>query len=254
MYAIEVTRFIPQQPTLVLVEMNMKDDIAPAREAQAVEATRSSEASQLHDTVGTLSRMVKELEKQLERMLSINSALEADLEKERKRTALFEKERDDLRERYDRVEQELATLEDLRAEIDHLTHDRGVMAGTIEELGRQLAESEEEHRNAEQHIARVSAERDDAVEELLAVEDQFDLAMKLVSDLKIRLTSLDEERNSLVNRIKTLESQLQLSETQREALRAEVEESQKALDDIRRQIADACVLSQRYHTDEDETE
>ena len=61
-------------------------------------------------------------------------------------------------------------------------------------------------------------------------------------------------KNSLITRIKALESQLHLSETQREALRAEVEESQKALDDIRRQIADACVLSQSYHTDQDETE
>jgi chromosome segregation ATPase len=234
--------------------MNLRDDVTPPSDAQGAEASHSPDASPLHDTVGTLSRMVKELEKQLERMLSINNALEADLEKERKRTSLVEKERDDIREKYSRIEQELTTLEDLRAEIDHLVHDRGVMAGTIEELGRQLAESEQEHRNAEQLISRVSAERDDAVEELLTVEDQFDRAMKLVSDLKIRLTSLDEERNSLVARIKALESQLHLSETQREALKAEVEESQKALDDIRRQVADACVLSQRYHADQDEKE
>ena len=49
-----------------------------------------AEGSQLNETVQTLSKMIRDLEQQLERMLEVNEALERDLEKEKQKTATSE--------------------------------------------------------------------------------------------------------------------------------------------------------------------
>jgi chromosome segregation ATPase len=209
---------------------------------------------QLQHSVQTLSRMIQNMEKQLERMLSINEALENDLEQEKKKTAKALGEHDELRKSLQRADQEVATLGDLQAEIGHLGHERSRLASNIEELGRQLAETEQENRRLERLCERMRDERDDAVEELQSVEAQFDHAMKMVGDLRTRLATLGEERDALMGRVKVLDSQIQMAEEQRDGLRTEVEESRHALDEIRRQVADACVMSQRYYSQQEETE
>ncbi len=207
----------------------------------------TKEGPLLNDTVQSLSRMIKDLEKQLERTLSINEALEKDLEREKKATVRVEQERNRLEERVDQFEKDVSTLEDLRAEIGHLGHERARLAATIEGLGRQLAETEQENRKLDRLGERAGVERDDALEELQSVEMQFNRAMEMVDDLRSRVATFSEERESLVSRLKILETQLGLTEDQRDALKNEVEESSKALDEIRRQIVDACALSQDYY-------
>jgi len=234
--------------------MNIDDDGRPAASGVESGSLLGGEGSLLHDTVGTLSRMIKDLEKQLERMLSVNEALEKDLDSERKRTAQMERERNQLRDELERTRQELTTLDDLRSEIGHLGHERSRMAATVEELGRQLADTDQEYRKAEQLISRLSAERDNSIEELQSLEAQFDRAMEMVADLRIRLASLAEERDALVSRTKAVETQLRMTEEQRDILKVEVDESRKALEEIRRQVADACVLSQRYYSQQEDSD
>ena len=205
------------------------------------------EAPLLNETVQSLSRMIKDLEKQLERTLAINEALERDLGREKQATLRVEQERNRLEERVDQFEREVATIEDLRAEIGHLGHERARLAATIEELGKQLAETEQENRKLDLRAERLRAERDDAHEELESVELQFGRAMEIVDDLRSRVATFAEERESLIGRLKTLETQLKLTEDQRDALKHEVEESSRALDEIRRQIAEACAVSQDYY-------
>ena len=144
----------------------------------------TNEAPLLNDTVQSLSRMIKDLEKQLERTLSVNEALEKDLERAKKATIRVEQERNRLEERVDQFEKEISTFEDLRAEISHLGHERARLAATIEGLGRQLAETEQENRKLDQLGERRGIERDDALEELQSVEVQFNRAMELVDDLR----------------------------------------------------------------------
>jgi len=201
----------------------------------------------LQEAVHTLSRMIRDLEKQLERMLEINEALEKDLDREKKKTARAEQERDRLQEKVGRMEQELATLDDLRAEISHLGQERVRLAAIIEEAGKQAVEAEHQNRKLERTAERMRAERDDALEEVQSLEAQFDHAMEMVADLKTRVATFAEERDALAGRLKVVEAQLGVVEDQRDTLKAEVDESRRALDEIRRQVADACVSSQRYY-------
>ena len=206
----------------------------------------------LQDTVQTLSRMIRDLEKQLERMLEINDALEKDLEKERNKTIKSEQDSGLLKEKIRRLEQELATLEDLRAEIGHLEQERTRMAAIIEEAGRQAVEAEHENRKLERVAERMRVERDDSIEEVRSLEAQFDHAVEIVADLKTRVATFAEERDALAGRLKVIEAQLQSAEQQRDVLKNEVDESRRALDEIRRQVADACLSSQRYYYQQSE--
>jgi chromosome segregation ATPase len=226
--------------------------IKTAAKSEEIENKAGGEEVHLPDTVQTLSRMIKDLEKQLSKMLDVNEALEEDLERERARSARAERDRNEYEKRLLSIEQDAAGNEDLRTEINHLGHERSRLAASIEELGRQLSEGEQENRKLEKLSERLQAERDDVIEELHSVEAQFDHAMEMITDLKARVTALAEERDALVSRSKVAETQLRLTEEQRDSLRAEVDESKKALDEIRRSVADACVMSQRFYYQQEE--
>jgi chromosome segregation ATPase len=204
----------------------------------------------LNETVHTLSRMIRDLEKQLENMLTMNEALEKDLDKERAKTLDAVKARDALTEQIRDMEQERLSVDDMRVEIHHLEQERARLAETIEEMGRQLSEVTQENIKLERLLERMRVERDDAAEEAQSVEAQFDRAMEIAGELKTGMVALAEERDDLKARLKASESQLRLTEEHRDALKLEVEESRRALDEIRHEVEEACVLSQRFYYQE----
>ena len=197
------------------------------------------------ETVQTLSRMIKDLEEQLDRMLEINEALETEVGEERRRRIELEQALKEKDRALEHADEEAAAVEDLRAQVAHLEGDRGRLAASIEEIGRQLAGAEGENRKLLQGAERLRAERDDLLEELQTVETQFNHAMEMVSDLRTRLTVLGEERDAFKGRLKVMDDKLRGTEEERDALLAEVEESRKALEEIRRSLAEACATPSR---------
>jgi chromosome segregation ATPase len=203
----------------------------------------ASKTSVSSDTVQTLSRMIKDLENQLERMLSANESMEKDLVDEQKRRTGLERTIEDLEGRILEQENEGAQAADLQTEINHLGNERTRLAETIEALGRQLADTEQENRKLVGQTDRLRAERGDALEELESVETQFNQAMEMVADLRTRLAVFGEERDALKGRLKVVEEQANQLEGERDALLAEVDESKQALEEIRRSLVDACIMT-----------
>jgi chromosome segregation ATPase len=203
----------------------------------------ASKTSVSSDTVQTLSRMIKDLENQLERMLSANESMEKDLVDEQKRRTGLERTIEDLEGRILEQENEGAQAADLQTEINHLGNERTRLAETIEALGRQLADTEQENRKLVGQTERLRAERGDALEELESVETQFNQAMEMVADLRTRLAVFGEERDALKGRLKVVEEQANQLEGERDALLAEVDESKQALEEIRRSLVDACIMT-----------
>ena len=195
------------------------------------------------ETVQTLSRMIKDLEDQLERMLAINDAIEKDLSKEQQRRVELERVLGELEKKMLEKEQETANLEDVQTEVSHLTNERARLAGTIEELGRQLSATEQENRKLTRQVERLRVEREDAQEELESVEAQFNRAMEMVTDLRTRLTVFGEERDALKGRLRLAEEKVGQLEAERDSLLTEVDESKQALEEIRRSLVDACIMT-----------
>jgi len=204
------------------------------------------------ETVQALSDMIKDLERQLDRVIGINDALEKDLEAERKRRGDLERRVEDMLAELRNAEAEAARREDLLAEINQLNDERSQLARTVEDLGQKLARAEKEREKHESQSDRLRAGRADALDELQSVEAQFERAMRVVTDLKTRLSVTSEECDALRGRLKVLEEQSHRTESERDSLLTEVEESRAALEEIRRSLVDACVVSEHRWRDEAE--
>lgn len=210
---------------------------------QKNEAGSEDKRAMSSETVQTLSRMIKDLEDQLERMLAINDAIEKDLSKEQQRRVELERTVEDFEKKMLEKEQESANLEDLQTEVSHLTNERARLAATIEELGRQLSATEQENRKLARQAERQRVEREDAQEELESVETQFNRAMEMVTDLRTRLAVFGEERDALKGRLRLAEEKVVQLEAERDSLLTEVDESKQALEEIRRSLVDACIMT-----------
>ena len=210
---------------------------------EAVDATREERRTVSSETVQTLSKMIKDLEDQLERMLAINDAIENDLTNEQKRRSELERATEELERKIIEKEQESANLDDLQTEVNHLTKERARLAATVEKLGQQMSSTEQENRKLSRLADRARAERADALEELESVEAQFNRAMEMVTDLRTRLAVFGEERDALKGRLRLAEERVGQLEAERDALFSEVDESKQALEEIRRSLVDACIMT-----------
>jgi chromosome segregation ATPase len=193
--------------------------------------------------VQTFARMIQELEEQLDRMLATNDALAKDLADERARRATAEGTVEELEQRLRREERDADARENLRAEINHLTHERSKLIVTVREIDQKLSDAQRENQRQTALIERLRAARSDALEDVKTVEAQFEHAMRLVGDARAQLTVLKEERDALEGRVAVLEAKLAEVRQEREALVEEVDQSRDALDEVRRALADALASS-----------
>ncbi len=225
---------------------NNREDLEATPGAPAAPASEASARAGLSfETVQALSRMVKDLEEQLDRMITINDKVEKDLGTERKKNSELESKVQQLTLELQQVEKHAAVQEEASADIQHLNNERARLVKVTDELREALRQTSEQSSKQARAIDRLTLERADALEELQAVEVQFDRAMAMVNDLETRLAVLNEEYEALKGRVGQAEQALRQVETERDALLAEVEESRGALEDIRRSLVDACVVSQQ---------
>jgi chromosome segregation ATPase len=195
------------------------------------------------EQMATLASVIKDLEDQLDRMISANDALKKDLHEERQRRIELETSTDDLKKQLMRTEKETASREMHEAELAHLAQERTRLTGKVRELNDKFQSLERENRKYLNQLERLKAARSDAVQEVHSVESQFERAMQLVARLKTQLLVVGEERDALAGQSKVSEERLAQLRHERDAMLAEVEESRSALDEIRRSLVDAVAIT-----------
>lgn len=193
--------------------------------------------------VHTLTTVIKQLEEQLDQVMAANDALRKDQEDERARNLGLQSKVEELHERLRRSEREVVDRENLLAENKHLNQERARLAASERELGAKLRDMEQQRESELRLVERVRAAHADAVDEVQSVEAQFERAMQVASQTRAQLTLVSEERDQVVLRAKALEAQLGQLRQERDALLSEVEQSRAALDEIRRSLVDACLVS-----------
>jgi chromosome segregation ATPase len=188
----------------------------------------------------TLGGVIRELEDQLERMISANEALTEDLAKERRLRAAAESNRDELSERLAHAEHELAANESLHGEVRHLHHEHTRLSASIRELEVRLEVAERDAERQGQLVARLRAARADSVDEMQSVEAQFEHAMQVIARLRSQLGAASEERQASWAECRAFEERLRHMQRERDAFRSEVEVSRAALDEIRRSLVESA--------------
>lgn len=205
--------------------------------------TKNAETGQgppdLSQEMGTLSTVIRDLEEQLNRMMGANDALKKDLEAERARRVALEGKVAELHEQVRRTEGEVAAKETLLAEITHLTHERTRLSAQTQDLTRRVTEAEQAKAHSQETCQRLSAAKDDALQEIQSVEAQFERAMLMVAHVRAQLVVANEGREALTSRLESTEERLEMMQQERDSLMLEVEQSRAALGEIRRSLVDA---------------
>ena len=192
----------------------------------------------LSKEVHTLTKVIKQLEEQLDQMMATNEALRKDLHDERARRLGLEEKVDELRETVRRSERQAADKDNLLTEVKHVNHERARVAASARELGERCKELMSQQEADAKKIERLRAAHGDAIEEVQSVEAQFERAMQVIAQTRAQLAIACEERDQQSLRAKTSEASLAELRQERDALVAEVEQSRAALDEIRQSLAD----------------
>ncbi len=190
--------------------------------------------------VHALSDVIRDLEGQLDRMISMNDAVKKDLAAERSRRLELERTADDLTAKLHRAQRDAASSEDLLTELAHLRDERSRLAREADVMRRKLDDAQQERRSHGAVVERLRAGRADALEDLQSVESQFECAMQLVADLRARVEGVSEGHDALQRQLLATDERLRRMEKERDSLQIDVEESRAALDDIRRSLVEAC--------------
>ena len=199
----------------------------------------------LKDTVTGVAQMLHDLEAQLVRVMAVNETLEKEVEQVRGAAQAAAKERDELQARLQRLQEEESVADDVRREVQHLQRERRLLAERLEQAEARRGELEDKLRHQAQREQRLGAERDDAVEEARCLETQFSRALAAVAELRARLEEATRQRDQLTARLRVLEGDLGVASESNETLRLELEESKKAIEEIRRSILEVGAHSQR---------
>lgn len=216
-----------------MVNVGWHSDLGPGRESEmGAQSRKTSDLSSLNGSI-------RQLEEQLERMVSANEALRQDLEAERSRRLALEGQRDQLQDKLRLTESDDADRENLLGELDYLNRERARLAATVRQLTQRVSAEEQKRDKQARALEQLRAARDEALEEILAVESQFDRALSVVTHLQAQLTSALEERDTLTARLRAARVQLDELREERDALVEEVEQSKAALDEIRRSLVEA---------------
>src|SRR5262245_33652815 len=96
--------------------------------------------------VHTLTKVIKQLEEQLDQMMATNEALRKDQQDERTRRLALEEKVDELHELLRRSERQAADKDNLLAEVKHVNQERARLVASARELGervKQLVEQQE---------------------------------------------------------------------------------------------------------------
>ncbi|MDH5492789.1 MAG: hypothetical protein OEY14_12620, partial [Myxococcales bacterium] len=139
--------------------------------------------------------------------------------------------------------QDAATRENLASELSQLSHERTRIVERLRTLEAELEAQKGEGQARESLIRQLRAARADVLDEITSVESQFEHAMQMLAQMRSRVTVLQEERDAMGGRMRLTETKLLDLQHEREFLVREVDQSRAALDEIRRSLVEACVVS-----------
>jgi len=213
-------------------------------------AATAADGPPLPATVSELAAVVNELKEQLKDLVRVNEALELDLEQMRKQTGTGEGELQHPIQGNPVREEDAGSMEELRAEVGHLSRERDRLAGRVQDLSRALYTSEQRVKEAGGLLDRFRAERDDATAEATCLNLQFSRAMKVIDQIRGEQASSHEREAELRERILALEKQLEKVVGQRDSFRSDLAASRAALKEVRQSILAASEESERGRFDD----
>lgn len=209
----------------------------------------SGDDGHLRDSVAGIYEMVKDLEVQLNHMISINEGAERDLEAARKRQQELEKERTDLKRRIEKMELDAQSSAELREELRHMTRENERLIEKLRSAETQTEHWEQQRKALGAKVGGIQSEREELREEVECLEEQLGQTVQYIDRLRDDLKQTRDAKQQQARKTDLIEQRLHVVTEERDALRQELNESRSALEEIRRSIMDTNIQSQLSYYD-----
>jgi chromosome segregation ATPase len=202
-------------------------------------------AVDLEKTIHDMFVVIKNMEAQLERVLSINALLEKDLNDSKEMIAELRASKTQLEKQVARMEREMPSKRELQMEIDHLIEERNSAQITIRDLKSRLEKTKKTLIQSQKRMARLHEERKDAITEIDFVETRLEAAVEKIKDYESRINVLEGTKLAQAQKIKALDEELKETLDEKYGLIKELKETREGMNEIRSALADTKLQAKR---------
>ena len=192
----------------------------------------------LEKTVHDMFVVIKSMESQLERVLSINALLEKDLKDSKKMIAELRVSKSKLERKVSSMEDEIPSKRELQIEIEHMIDERNLAQVSIRELKSKIETTQKKLIDYQKQIGKLGEERKDAFSEVNFLESRLNKATQKIGNCEAQINVLRGENLALTEKLKGLEKELTETLDEKYRLIKELKETKEAMNEIRSALAD----------------
>lgn len=195
-------------------------------------------AIDLEKTINDMFMVMKSMETQLERVLTINSHLEKDRNEAKEMIVELKESKSQLEDKIARMEAELPSKRELQMEIEQLIEERNNMQPRIREQESRVKKMQETMIQHQSQIGNLEEEKRDAIAEIDFLESRLNADAEKIRLNNSEINELKGEKLAHVEKIKTLEEGLNAALDDKYRLINELKMSQKAVAELHSAISD----------------
>ena len=202
-------------------------------------------AIDLEKTINDMFMVMKSMETQLERVLTINSHLEKDRNEAKEVIVELKESKSQLEDKIARMESELPSKRELQMEIEQLIEERNNMQPQIREQESRVEKIQKTLIQYQSRIGNLEEEKRDAIAEIDFLESRLNTAAEKIKSNNNEINELKGERLAHVEKIKTLEAELTAALDDKYRFINELKMSQKAVGELHSAISERKLQAKR---------
>ncbi len=207
----------------------------------------------LEKTINDMFLVIKNMESQLEKALTINTLLAKDLSEAKEVIAGLKRSKSNLVDTIERMESEAPSKRELQMEIDQLIEERNGAEISIREMKSQVKKMQELVIQHQRRSGNLEEEKQDVIAEVNYLESRLEDAAERIIHLKKEVNIFKGEKLITEEKMKSLESNMQETLDEKYQLVRDIKTSKKAVDDLRSSLSDKKLRAKKsFYKSEDQ--
>ncbi|MBF0508207.1 MAG: hypothetical protein HQK57_04680 [Deltaproteobacteria bacterium] len=199
----------------------------------------------LEKTISDMLSIIRNMESQLENVLSINSLLEKDLRESKMIGGRLKADKVRLEGEVAKLKEEIPSKRDLQIELDHLIDDRNIAQKSIRDLKTKHQNIQQELVQYQNRIGNLEEEKKDFITEINFLESKLHASAEKMNRCEAELTLLRGEKISQRDKTKALEEELQEILAEKYRLQKEIKETKEAMAELHAALTDSRRLAKK---------
>jgi len=189
-------------------------------------------------TVDDMARIITNMESQLQRYLSMNAALEKDLNDSKEIIANLRAEKDSALEKITALETEMPSKRELQVEVDLMVEERTSVQNQIHAMNQKFLQTQGALDEYRKQITRLERDKADAVAEVNFLESRANAAKEQNNAFKDQIALLKKEKNAYQQKIIDLQEECQRELEQKYVLTRDLKVAKERVAELHREITD----------------